>query len=194
MEVTKHGYHIATAKLLDSDQCKKIIDFIENNLDEFRTNKPRKGYNTNSIGKHLSQMSDNKDSKEIDDLIYKAVSEAITTFIRKEPVFSGLISEKIGDSGYELRKVIGPTQKHADGPEINTFTNLIRFRVATLVISLAGTGDTLEFPDLDVSIPLEEGTFVFFPPYWTHAHESTWSGIDTYRIQSWITNDIPIGK
>ncbi len=42
MEVTKHGYHIMTAKLLDSGECKKIIDFIEDNIDEFKTNKPKK--------------------------------------------------------------------------------------------------------------------------------------------------------
>ena len=193
MEVTKHGYHIMTAKLLDSDECKKIIDFIEDNIDEFKTNKPRKGYNTNTIGKNLSDMTDNKDFKEIDDLIFKAVSKSINIFIRNETI-SRYLLENIADSGYELRKVIGPTRKHTDGPEINALVNCIRLRVATLVISLAGTGDTLEFPDLDISIPLEEGTFVFFPPYWTHAHESIWSGVDSYRIQTWITNDQPIKK
>ena len=96
-------------------------------------------------------------------------------------------------SGYELRKIIGPTALHADGPELRLFNNNnITHRVGTIVISLSGTGDTLLFPDLDIKVNLEEGTFVFFPPYWTHRHSSEWSGTDTYRIQTWITNTKPI--
>ena len=100
----------------------------------------------------------------------------------------GNLTENIEDSGYELRKIIGPTHLHADGSEVKMVKNSISFRVATLVISLAGTGDTLVFPDLDLEVPLEEGDVVFFPPYWTHRHSSKWSGIDTYRIQTWLTN------
>jgi hypothetical protein len=194
MEVTKHGYHIMTAKLLDSDECKKIIDFIEDNIDEFETNKPKNGYNTNSIGRSLHKMSDKKEFKEIDDLIFKSVGKSVDRFIIKEPSYGGYISQNIKDSGYHLRKIIGPTQRHADGPEVTEYSDGLSYRVATLVISLAGTGDTLEFPDLGVNIPLDEGTVVFFPPYWTHIHESKWSGVDTYRIQTWITNNSVIIK
>lgn len=192
MKVTKHGYHIMTAKLLNSDECKKIIDFIEGNIDDFKTNKPRKGYNTNSIGKMLNQLSDKKEFKEIDDLIFKAVGKSIECFIVENIPNYGNLIENIEDSGYELRKIIGPTQLHADGPETNMVENSISFRVATLVISLAGTGDTLIFPDLDVRVTLKEGDVVFFPPYWTHRHSSEWSGKDTYRIQTWLTNTKPL--
>tara|TARA_Y100000389_G_scaffold118755_1_gene115931 strand:+ start:321 stop:917 length:597 start_codon:yes stop_codon:yes gene_type:complete len=195
MEVTKHGYHIMTAKLLDSGECKKIIDFIEDNIDEFKTNKPKKGYNTNSMGRPLSHMSDKKEFKEIDDLIFKAVGKAVDVFMRKDDSVSNAILDNLADSGYELRKVIGPTQLHSDGIEFTLVKRTsVRYRVGTLVISLSGTGDTLEFPHLDISVPLEEGTIVFFPPYWTHIHESKWSGIDTYRIQTWLTNDRDIKK
>jgi hypothetical protein len=134
-------------------------------------------------------MSDKKEFKEIDDLIFKSVGKSVDRFIIKEPSYGGYISQNIKDSGYHLRKIIGPTQRHADGPEVTEYSDGLSYRVATLVISLAGTGDTLEFPDLGVNIPLDEGTVVFFPPYWTHIHESKWSGVDTYRIQTWITNN-----
>jgi hypothetical protein len=104
----------------------------------------------------------------------------------------GNLTKIIEDSGYELRKIIGPTALHADGPELTLSNNNIIHRVGTIVISLSGTGDTLLFPDLDIKVNLEEGTFVFFPPYWTHRHSSEWSGTDTYRIQTWLTNTKPI--
>ena len=194
MEVTKHGYHIMTAKLLNSDECKKIIDFIEDNIDEFKTNKPKSGYNTNSIGRMLNLLSDKKEFKEIDDLIFKAVGKSIECFIIENIPNYGNLTENIQDSGYELRKIIGPTALHADGPELTLSNNNITHRVGTIVISLSGTGDTLLFPDLDIKVNLEEGAFVFFPPYWTHRHSSEWSGTDTYRIQTWITNNKPIKK
>ena len=194
MEVTKHGYHIMTAKLLNSDECKRIIDFIENNIDEFKTNSPRKGYNTNSIGRMLNLLSDKKEFKEIDDLIFKAVGKSIEYFIIENiPNYSSLI-ENIEDSGYELRKIIGPTAIHSDGIGLKLFNDVIKHRIGTIVISLSGTGDTLLFPDLDIKVNLEEGTFVFFPPYWTHRHSSKWSGTDTYRIQTWLTNNSDVIK
>ena len=95
MEVTKHGYHIMTAKLLGSDECKKIIDFIEDNIDEFETNKPRKRYNTNSIGRMLNLLSDKKEFKEIDDLIFKAVGKSIECFIIENIPNYGNLTENI---------------------------------------------------------------------------------------------------
>lgn len=194
MEVTKHGYHIMTAKLLDSDQCKKIIDFIEDNIDEFKTSKPRKGYNTNSIGRMLNMLSDKREFKEIDDLIFKKVGESINYFINVLPagsIQSGSIDGgTINDSGYELRKIVGPTAIHQDGLEIRQNGRNVTHRISTLVISLADTGDELVFPDLNISIPLKEGNVVFFPPNWTHRHSSKWSGVDTYRIQTWLTIEV----
>ena len=189
MEVTKHGYHIMTAKLLNSDECKKIIDFIEDNLNEFETNYHKPGYNTNSIGCVLNSLSDKKEFKEIDNLIFEKIGKSIDCFIIENMKYHGNLTENIEDSGYTLRKIIGPTKAHQDGIEIKKYKdNSITYRVATLIISLAGTGDTLIFKELGINIPIEEGMVVFFPPYWTHIHSSEWSGTDTYRIQTWLTN------
>jgi hypothetical protein len=137
----------------------------------------------------LNSLSDKKEFKEIDNLIFEKVGKSIDCFIIENMKYYGNLTENIEDSGYTLRKIIGPTKAHQDGIEIKKYKdNSITYRVATLIISLAGTGDTLIFKELGINIPIEEGMVVFFPPYWTHIHSSEWSGTDTYRIQTWLTN------
>jgi len=190
LNVTKHGYHIMSAKLYDSAVCNSVINFIEDNILEFKLVNDNYSKAYCVFPSHYAGAR-NKEYDKIDDLIFKGVSAAIIAFIDKNIRKPGtLLNNDIGDSGYELRKIIGATDEHQDGLSISHTTKKVQYRVATLVISLSDTGDSLVFPEFDIEIPLREGTVVFFPPYWTHRHYSKWSGKEGYRIQTWLTNAV----
>lgn len=194
IKVTNHGYHIESANILDSSTCSNIINFIEDNLDKFELNDPTifKGYNTNSYKLALNKFIHIDKFKEIDNIIFKAVGDAIKCFIIDDLPDKQLLLNDIADSGYELRKIIGATHHHVDSHDIRFVNDKVSYRVATLVISLIDSGDKLIFPGLDITVPLKEGTFVFFPPYWTHSHYTQWSGSPSYRIQTWLLNNLKV--
>ena len=176
-----------SAQLIKTEDCIKIIDFMEDNLDKFTKSEPRPGYNTNTLNLVVTPAK----YSEIDSLLFNIVGSAVRTFISEKAMrFPGSLCKDIKDSGYELRKVIGETVLHQDGLELIVKDSDVTYRVATLVISFKDTGDKLMFPELDITVPLREGTIVFFPPYWTHRHCTEWSGIDGYRAQTWLTNTI----
>ena len=179
-----------SANILTPESCKYIIDFMEENISHFELNKPKNGYNTSSYGLNLSLYLKDKKFKEIDDILFKYVGISINTFITNNIPNNGFLLEGIQDSGYELRKIVGPTQKHVDSPDVSVVHDKITYRIASIVISLKESGDELIFPEMDIKVPLGQGTIVFFPPYWTHAHYSKWSGIDTYRVQTWLLNKV----
>ena len=193
--ITDHGNFILSAELVSKKDCKDIIKFIDTYEEEHSVLRDysEKNRNTNSKEILLSEKLDLPKAKEVDLIIFKRVSEAIKKFIVQNiPNPKVLLSEGIEDTGYQLRKIIGPTKNHQDGVNVDIFRDVYKWRVGTLIISLKDTGDEIVFPDLDVTVPLKQGTILFFPPYWTHAHSSEWSGTDTYRIQTWLTNTKPI--
>jgi hypothetical protein len=190
VKVTKHGHHIMSANIWDSSSCRTVIQFIENNM-ESAVRIEANGYNNNSnsfaIYPGIFSQEDNEEFAEADSIIFKGVSRAIDAFVMKSlPHPEDFSSQDLSDSGYEYRKVMGATAPHFDGPRIETDEDGFRYRVGTLVISLSNIGDDLIFPDLGVTIPLEEGCVVFFPPYWTHRHETKWEGKEGHRVQTWL--------
>ena len=72
--------------------------------------------------------------------------------------------------------------------DVSIFSDAYKERVGTLIVSLKDTGDEIVFPHLDITVPLKQGTILFFPPYWTHVHYSNWSKQKGYRIQTWLTH------
>lgn len=189
--VTDHGNFILSAELVSKKDCKDIIKFIDTHEKEHSVLRDYSLKNRNTKSKEiiLSEIIDLPKAKEIDDIIFKRVGEAINKFIIQNIPNSNNLMRNLEDSGYQLRKIIGPTIQHADGVQVNILSkSTYKCRVGTLIISLKDTGDEIVFPHLDTTIPLKQGTILFFPPYWTHVHYSTWAEQEGYRIQTWLTN------
>jgi hypothetical protein len=83
-----------------------------------------------------------------------------------------------GISGIEIRKVYGETRLHSDGTCPDTAMHPTRNHNIKLIRSLTIVGclnDNFEggeyyFPNQDVKVKLKPGSFILFPPYWTHPH------------------------
>ena len=189
--VTDHGNFILSAELVSKKDCKDIIKFIDTHEKEHSILRDysQKNRNTNSKEIALSRIMHLPKTKEIDDIIFKRVGEAIKKFIVQNIPNGKQLMNNLEDSGYQLRKIIGPTLQHQDGVQVDILNkSTYKYRVGTLIISLKDTGDEIVFPHLDVTVPLKQGTILFFPPYWTHVHYSNWNEQEGYRIQTWLTN------
>ena len=188
--VTNHGNFILSAELVSKKDCKDIIKFIDTYEKEHSTirNYSEEGRNAKSKEIILSRVMNLPKAKEIDDIIFKRVGEAIKKFIVQNVPNPGDLTNNLADTGYQLRKIVGPTLEHQDGIEVDVFKHSYQYRVGTIIISLKDTGDEIVFPHLDVTVPLKQGTILFFPPYWTHVHYSNWAEQEGYRIQTWLTN------
>lgn len=194
--VTNHGNFILGAELVSKKDCKDIIKFIDTYEKEHSVirNYSEKNRNTKSKEIVLSEKLHLPKAKEIDNIIFKRVGEAIKKFIVQNIPNPNHLMNNLEDTGYQLRKIVGPTLEHQDGVEVSVFKDICKYRVGTIIISLKDTGDEIVFPHLDVTVPLKQGTILFFPPYWTHVHYSNWAEQEGYRIQTWLTNKKSLRK
>uniref|UniRef100_A0A6C0B803 Prolyl 4-hydroxylase alpha subunit Fe(2+) 2OG dioxygenase domain-containing protein n=1 Tax=viral metagenome TaxID=1070528 RepID=A0A6C0B803_9ZZZZ len=121
------------------------------------------------------------------------------SFLKKVPL-SGM-------SNIEIRKVYGETRLHPDGtctdsvihPTRNHYIKKVRSLTIVGVLNDDYDGGEYYFPAQNVKLKLKAGSFVIFPPYWTHPHSvskittkpncneyryivSTW-GLDNFAIK-----------
>jgi hypothetical protein len=104
------------------------------------------------------------------------------------------------NTGYILRQIVGETRLHSDGlNEIyDSNVNFIKgskngqykmIRNASVIFTLNDDfeGGIFEFPYHDVTIKLEKGSAVMFPPFWTHPHKTTelLNGTVRYTVNTW---------
>jgi hypothetical protein len=116
------------------------------------------------------------------------------------------ISEmKFDNTGYILRRIYGPTRLHSDGiTEIyNSNVNFIKgkrvdqyrmIRNASVVFALNDNyeGGIFEFPYQNISVKLDRGSVIIFPPFWTHPHKTTelLNGTVRYTINTWTCQQV----
>lgn len=107
--------------------------------------------------------------------------------------------------GYTLRKIFGATRSHVDGINQVYHSNIVSIsenylkeyrmvRNATIIFSLNNNydGGIFNFPGKNVSLKLEKGSVLIFPPYWTHPHEVSDLTNDSYRytLSTWTCNSL----
>jgi len=85
-----------------------------------------------------------------------------------------------GVTNFELRKVYGKTRLHTDGtcpgdkiqsPITGDIMKLVRSITIVGALNDDYEGGIYNFPIQNVEIKLKAGSFILFPPYWTHPHE-----------------------
>lgn len=98
-------------------------------------------------------------------------------------------AKKLYFSSFQLRKFYGPTKMHIDNidPFYSPQKKKIFTRVATIIITLSNTKDTLLFPFQNKEVQLEKGMIVMFPPFWNYKHCSSFDSQPfRFGFQTWI--------
>ena len=162
---------------------KKIIDKCANNIEEhsntFKTN-------VSSTFLHFYEFEhyNPKISQEIK-RTFEYIQNKIGTHISSE-------KSSVEYSVTQLRKINGPTLLHTDGALYLPESNKCRLYSVIVALNSDYEGGEVNFPEQDVTVKLEAGDALIFPPYWTHPHSTNeLNGTFRYTINSWITGSEP---
>jgi hypothetical protein len=182
-----HSNIFVVENLIDNQTCKHLITDIEkydceklvftngNNVECYKVNHAEK-MNTYFVSK----------IKEILDELKTLVNVPIH-----------------GMCNIEIRKVYGETRLHPDGtcpdntshPTRNHNVKLIRSLTVVGVLNDDYEGGEYNFPSQNVKIKLKAGSFILFPPYWTHPHSVSKiikipnSNEYRYIVSTWAIDD-----
>ena len=168
--------------VLNFDECQELI----NTIDEQATLKECYGYKSNVQSTYIDLEMLRKPHGKLYDRINKMIFKSINRIILEVGETSKVNINLIRcDSGCRLRKINGPTKLHVDG--VLEESGMVRF--ASLVIGLNSDyeGGEFIFPEQDVKIKLKAGQALFFPPHWSHPHETLeLHGTHRYTINTWL--------
>lgn len=176
--------------------CKDIVRFI-NSHEEWYNPRSYEDFGNNVMCDCIALEDFERRNIEvnmIDDRIAACMSECLNKIIptiRDQVGDSTLpFNDRLNDTGYELRRIRGPTRMHNDNVNVSIRPNgLIRYRVASICVCLSETGDELIFPVQKRTIPYKPGMLVLFPNSWVYPHCTTYGDMPNYRIQTWLTVD-----
>ena len=132
--------------------CKKLVFDKGNNVECFKV-----------ISNENSQTNQ---------IVRQKIMEIINDMIFLKDITISSINE------IEIRKVYGETRVHSYGtctdsvqhPTRNHFIKTARSLTIVGVLNDDYDGGEYHFPTQDLTIKLKAGSFIVFPPYWTHPH------------------------
>ena len=166
------------------NELRKIIDkyatTIEKNMNS--------DSNVNGLTCSLFDINDKELVKKWENIMFKTIGKVID--LVKNETF---IIPMIHDTGYQLRKIYGPTGLHIDGLGVNEnekYVEINRIRTASVIIALNNDyeGGEFVFPEQDVRIKLKAGQAIVFPPFWTHPHKTEeLNGTYRYTVNTWLS-------
>ena len=175
---------------LTDDFCNKVRKYIDKSIEDKKTSTERHAPGSNVMSETLYLCKSNPEQTELDKSIYDVISKLIKLLVID---FGLKISS---DSGYQLRRINGPTRRHADGIiykgvlDPNNKVDGNNIRVMTVIFGLNDDydGGELCFPEQNVMIKLKKGQIIAFPPYWTHPHYTNDLKNNTHRytINTWL--------
>lgn len=162
--------------------CDEIIKIIDN--EALKKDVWRDGNNVECYPINILDLNDKNTSKYIDNEIFKIINTVLNIF-RNE---YGIICDS--DSGYTLRKIVGPTRLHADGilPE-DCIENITRQMSVIIALNSDYDGGAFIFPEQgNYKVKLKRGQLIAFPPFWTHPHmvENPLNGTVRYTVNTWL--------
>lgn len=167
----------------------ELKKYIDENANVEESYKP--GSNVQAMQIHVNDIKDKKTHEYWDDIICRIISK-----IYDQVCVRSATPKQVGDTGYQLRKIHGPTRKHTDGITGSTKEKYVErdLRLFSVIIALNSDyeGGEFHFPEQKTIIKLKAGQAIVFPPYWTHPHYTgELNGTFRYTINTWITQTIP---
>ena len=178
---------IENKELISHELCNELINYI-NKTNDYKIEKWELNRNVNCKYIHINDIKEKEVKDKFDNDIYKIIN-FIINYLNSE--YNITCS---GDSGYNLRKIYGPTRLHKDGINIepidNRYIPIKKIRNMSIIIALNDDyeGGEFYFPTQDFKIKLKKGQIIAFPPYWTHPHmvDSPTDGTYRYTINTWL--------
>jgi hypothetical protein len=172
--------------VINEKQMCELKNYIDENAKEEEVY--ALGSNVQGFTVSVADIKDKKEQKYWDDIICTIVGN----IFKKVSGRDGNIDE-VSDSGYQLRKIHGPTREHVDditGNNTSNTYNAHELRIYSMIIALNSDydGGEFHFPEQKTIIKLKAGQAILFPPYWTHPHYTgELNGTFRYTINTWIT-------
>lgn len=183
---------------IPDDLCNEMISLIDRKIKNGTTTEEvyKKNSNVRSDNFMLPEiLHENKELYEkLDSKIYKCVNNICVKLCNE-------YKTKIqinGDSGYQIRRIKGPTREHTDGIVLSEFVTadnmmaIKNVRTMSLIFALNGDyeGGEFCFPEQNIMIKLKKGQAIAFPPFWTHPHYTKELKDNTFRytINTWLNN------
>ena len=157
---------------------KKIIDKCANSIEEYS-----ECNNVKSTYLHF------QDIEHYNPKIYQGIKRTFEYIQNK--IGTHISSEKssVEYSVTQLRKINGPTLLHTDGALYLPESNKCRLYSVIVALNSDYEGGEVNFPEQDVTVKLEAGDALIFPPYWTHPHSTNeLNGTFRYTINTWFTS------
>jgi len=163
--------------VFDKDFCQELIDIykIKNDANLTNTDASNKMLNCDyfCITRHKEKYID---SKIFSHLLpyYSILNSTRQTHIKS-------------DEGYAIRRIHGPTTIHCDASCLWNPFNTVRSIALVIALNSDYDGGIFEFPHHNISIKLNQGDMICFPPFWTHPHKVSSPLNNTYRytIHTW---------
>lgn len=184
-EVKANSFIFEKQNALSADVCSDIIQRFEKQSDEqYEGRIGQTAAANNSIKKTTDLVVSGKEHwKDVDQLLFRSMGEAIMEFREVYPYFKGPFK----DMGYGIQRY-NPGEFyhwHIDGGS-HDFSQ--RQLVAIWYLNdVAGPGGETEFLFQDVKIKPEQGKLILFPPFWTHEHRAvTLNEGVKYIATTWI--------
>ncbi len=159
-----HSNIFIVENVINSETCAKLVSQIK----DYKCQKLKFSYGNNVQCFKI----ENSFYPELVDYFTKTILEIIDEIrLFKNIPFTGM-------QFIEIRKVYGETREHIDGTGLDTSMHPTRNHLIKLIRSLTIVGvlnDDFEggeycFPCQNIKFKLKAGSFVIFPPYWTHPH------------------------
>lgn len=188
---------LKSGEFISETLCDKLIDFYQ----EFPIKKTQVwNDDNNNVNCNLFSISSPpntedkyylKKAKKLDDEVFSTIGKVVNYLSYTYGIRGGL------DSGYALRKIYGPTNKHTDGLVCHRKGKSLpidSIRNYSLIIALNDDyeGGEFYFPYQKFTYKLKKGEIIIFPPYWTHPHLTYPLKNRTYRytINTWLFEDV----
>jgi len=132
--------------------------------------------------------------------LIKKIRPIIETFIRNhcnteefKYIYEMLENKNLVFSQFQLRKMYGPTRAHSDNIDpilytMDTSEQVVYTRIATMILVMNETNDTLHFPFQNRTVPMHKGSVLLFLPFWNYKHYSSMADSQNPRfcLQFWL--------
>ena len=200
-DTSNNIFIIEDKDIINNEECdfyREIIDnFIINNSFTNVHWYPGNNVNCNTFVLRDNKIIDNLNTNEFTNKsLIKDINNKTTRIFNKLRTYlkENYELNAKGDSGFQFRKIFGPTRVHTDGiyDTVNPVTVDVT-RIASVIVCLNDDyeGGEFYFPIQDITVKLKKGQIIVFPPYWTHPHLTMDLKNRTYRytINSWLYED-----
>jgi hypothetical protein len=179
------------SNVVSDNVCDMIIKHLNDPNVELREEKYAPGQNVQCKFNHISDIKDYYLRKTLDLEIFNSIGEICNELWSKYKI------KCTNDSGYQLRKITGPTRLHSDATvsemckyknkNLPVPNNEIRIMSVIMALNSDYEGGEFCFPEHNTMVKLKKGQAIAFPPYWTHPHYTNdLNGTFRYTINTWL--------